>query len=743
MRADSDFLFMRRLINTMSKRILALLLCVVMLVPCFAGCNKKAEGDLGAYITMYLTDEIFDFDPANAYFNQNAINVVSMLFDTLFTLSDSGKVQKSLVKSYKVKEDQKTGDHYMDITLNEAYWSNGIRLSSEDIVFAWKRLLKFTNNYEAASLLYDIKNARAVKEGDETVDDIGIEAVAIDMVRITFEGEIDYDRFLLNLTSVATAPLLETYVSKNEDWAKKPALMATSGAYKLGKINYKEVLDENGKEVKFRDDNAVNKYGEVGTKNSLVKDINYFYLERNVYYYRDTERDAIDKSVSSYRILVDCSKSDEEILADYKDGKIFYMGTIPMSLRDDAFVKENVKISNALSTFTLYLNQNALIDNDGDEETPGEALFANEKVRQALSLAIDREAIAKAVVYADAATGLVCPGVFEGNKYSKKNDFRTVGGALLETSANISAAKSLLNGIDTSKYSFSIAVASYDEENVAIVELVAEAWRELGFNVTVDKRVAIANNDAHKELIGSQNDTPEDVCDDLFIEAYKRGTYEVIAFDYNAFSADAYSMLSNFALSFSGMALTIGQDENGHPTYSSTPNSTGYNNEEYNKLLEAAYYLPYFAAFTEEQLADENFTFLSIYDTHDEFMETYNMVKAVYEANGITPSTKKSDWSKQRALLLHKAEELLMTDLPIIPVVFNKNAVIVSKDLKGVSSNYYVPALFRKTTLKNYTDYTFINERGETTSIFAEFPTIHWDKQGESFETEAPKKDKK
>ncbi len=727
----------------MSKRILALLLCVVMLVPCFAGCKQKAEGDLGAYITMYLTDEIFDFDPANAYFNQNAINVVSMLFDTLFTLSDSGKVQKSLVKSYKVKEDQKSGDHYMDITLNEAYWSNGIRLSSEDIVFAWKRLLKFTNNYEAASLLYDIKNARAVKEGDETVDDIGIEAVAIDMVRITFEGEIDYDQFLLNLTSVATAPLLETYVAKNEDWAKKPALMATSGAYKLGKINYREVLDEDGKEVKYRDDNAVNKYGEVGTKNSLVKDINYFYLERNVYYYRDTERDAIDKSVSSYRILVDCSKSDEEILADYKDGKIFYMGTIPMSLRDDSFVKENVKVSNALSTFTLYLNQNALIDNDGDEETPGEALFANEKVRQALSLAIDREAIAKAIVYAEAATGLVCPGVFEGSKYSKKTDFRSVGGDLLATSANVSAAKELLKGIDTEKYSFTIAVASYDEENVAIVELVAEAWRNLGFNVTVDKRVAIANNDAHKELIGSQNDTPEDVCDDLFIEAYKRGTYEVIAFDYNAFSADAYSMLSNFALSFSGMALTIGQDENGQPTYSSTPNSTGYNNEEYNKLIEAIYYLPYFAAFTEEQLADETFTFLSIYDTHAEFIEAYNMVKAVYEANGITPTTKKSEWSKQKAALLHKAEELLMTDLPVIPVVFNKNAVMVSGDLKGVSSTYYVPAIFRKTTLKNYSDYTFINERGETVSIFAEFPAISWDKQGESYETEAPKKDKK
>ena len=66
----------------MSKRILALLLCAVMLVSCFSGCAKKDEDeDLGAYITMYLTDDIYDFDPANAYYNADTINVIGMLFD--------------------------------------------------------------------------------------------------------------------------------------------------------------------------------------------------------------------------------------------------------------------------------------------------------------------------------------------------------------------------------------------------------------------------------------------------------------------------------------------------------------------------------------------------------------------------------------------------------------------------------------------------------------------------------------
>ena len=53
----------------MMKRLIALLLCLLMCVPMFAGCalefdeknTKKEDDDKGAYITMYLTDEIYDF----------------------------------------------------------------------------------------------------------------------------------------------------------------------------------------------------------------------------------------------------------------------------------------------------------------------------------------------------------------------------------------------------------------------------------------------------------------------------------------------------------------------------------------------------------------------------------------------------------------------------------------------------------------------------------------------------------
>lgn len=855
----------------MSKRIIAILLCVVMLIPCLVACKSKddKDEDPGAYITMYLTDDIYDFDPANAYYNTDTVNVVSLMFDTLFTLNDSGKVKKSLVDDYDFFVDKRTGEHYMELTLKETYWSNGTQLSADDVAFAWRRLLTSTNDFAAASLLYDIKNARAVKEGDVSIDNVGIEAVSVDTLKVTFEDAIDYDQFLLNLTSVATAPLLENYVTKNPDWAKKPSTMVTSGPYKLGKINYAARLDENENEIKAADDYATLSDGSYDTGKSYVtKKINFFYLERNVYYLRDLKRDSIDKSVTNYRILVDCSKTDAEILADYQAGKLFYVGSIPLSLRKDAFVQEEVEVTNALSTFTLYMNQYALV-NDG---ATGSMLFSDANVRKALSLAIDRNAIVNEVVYAQAATGLVCPGVFEGGKIKKGNDFRTVGGNLIAATANTAEAQSLLAaaGIDATKYSFSIKVAAYDEVNVKIAEMVASAWNSLGFTVTVDAMFPIENNDFYKEV----EDTPKDICDDLLIETFQRNEYEVIAFDYSAFSADAYSMLSNFALAFSGMGLNI-TTYNGNTSYLATKNTTGYLSMDYNNMMEAIYYIPYIAdldnstsnylkavktkkpyietaallaqntlalantAKATTEFVAENAETADLYDASvaelnkipsllkqaelelarsysvsgqsfakatevataisnastatataaakvaeyqaakkaassiknptvveaatlatqalNDAVTTvvasadvviaaateaeaaaasadgrtlYEIIAAIYAQNGITPSKKSSDWTAQKAVLLHKAESILMNDMPVIPVIFNQNAVMVSDQLTKVTSTYYLPAYFRKTNLKKYEDYTYVNSKGETVSIFAEFPTIAWDKIG-------------
>ena len=602
----------------MLKRVFACLLCLVTVVTCFAACGSEInEDNPGAHISVYLADQVYDLDPAHAYDNDSALKLASLLFSPLFRLNADGKVEKELVKEYVIKEDPNASEYKMTLTLHDTYWSDGTPVSANDIVFAWKRILEVESTSEAAPLLFQIKNAKDVKAGELSIDALQIYAINTTTLEIFFEEKldekgkpaIDYDGFLRNLTSYALVPLREITVSRTYDWAKKPATMVCSGPFMLRRAIYEE-----GKEMMI--------------------------LERNPYYLRNKEKDSLDKSVIPYRLNIDFSKSDEEIMAAYEAGEIFFVGEIPLSMRAD--YADKATITNALSTHAYYLNENA--------EIKGVKLFAIKGVREALSLAIDREALAQAVVFAEAATALVPSGIL--NNGSAKKDFRTVGGDIIATGADLAAAKAKLSasGVTASDFAFSISVAAYDDVHVMIAEKVAEAWCELGFRVTVNKIDVVVNDD-----LGTTNEVPTDIRDDIFLEKLAENDYQVAAIDLVSYSADAFGMLANFAVGFSGQAMDMGmKDENGQPVYVLPKHGTGYENEEYTALIEKIH---------------------------------------------ATVST------AEQTELLHEAEEMLLADMPIIPILFNKNATLLSKSLSGVDFSYYGTGLFAKAKLKNWKDY--------------------------------------
>ncbi len=519
----------------MLKKILSLSLCLIMLLGVLAGCGKKDENDKGAYIAMYLTDQIYDFDPAHAYGNESALRIVSLMFDNLFVLNEKGQVKKSLAKEYKYTANDNVKEYKMTITLNDTCWSDGIPVSANDVVYSWKRILDVANSFECAALLYDIKNARAAKDGECSIDDVRIYSAGEKQVEIFFEGPINPDQFLYNLTSHALAPLREDIVKSTaveDDWAKKPSAFVGSGPFRL-------------REVSYDSESA-----------GLI-------LERNAYYYRNIEKDDLDKAVTPYRIIVDYTMEAEDIKNAYNAGTIFYVGDVPMELRGEW--KDVAEVKDAMSTHAYYLNENTIIreyNKDefkklsngsailASEDSEGEKLFAIPEVRRALSLAIDREAIANAVVFARAATGLIPYGVFDTNK--AKTSFRDEGGNLIATTANMDAAKAELANanIDASDYMFAISVPAYDEVHLEIASMVQEAWEELGFHVAIYK-VKLTNN---TDLLLSTKEPLDGVKDDIFAQNARAGMYEVAALDIVAYTPDAYSMLAPFAKGFSGGA---------------------------------------------------------------------------------------------------------------------------------------------------------------------------------------------
>ena len=642
----------------MMKRIFALLLCLATVLSALAGCSGKVDEDYkGQAITAYLTTNLYDLDPAHAYYNESSADIVGLMFDTLFTLTEDKKVKNSLVKSYEINEDPINNEYEMSLRLKETKWSDGMYVSADDVVFAWKRLLEVEASYEAASLLFDIKNARAAKEGEKdgepcTVDDVGIYAEEERLVTIQFEGPIDYDQFILNLTSVALAPLREDIVSKSEDWAKKPATMVCSGPFRLARVNLKS-----DPQVKYFDPNAV----QTDIDGALVMGaevtsqvITDFILERNSYYYRNPTEDSLFKSVLPYRLCVDCSLTAEQVKGMYEAGALLYVGDIPLDLRSDEAIAKLADVSDkSMSTNSIYLNQNKIFDN-GTEV--GYALFENEAVRQAVSLVIDREAIVEKLVYAEVATGFVPTGVFASG--SSKKTFREGTDKSYEYLAfNEEKAASLIDGAKSeignpASYTIELVYPIYDEVYKYVAETVVEAWQSLGFTGAVAKGVGtIQNNDYYKFT----DSVPVDICDDLYAEMLRAGSFDAIVLDYCAMSVDPYALLAPFAKKFSGQGMDMSDPDN----YVLPTHITGYDSEDFNEKMEEV--------FAEKDIA-------------------------------------------KRADALYAAEEILMTELPVIPIVFNKRATIMSGDLKKTDSTYYVTTTFTKADVKSYDDYLAAGE---------------------------------
>lgn len=624
------------------KKTLAFLLCLIMILSSFVGCSK--EEDIGKDINIYISEPIYNFDPAEAYKNETALKITSLLYDNLFVLDEKGNVKKSLVKNYKY--DKKTNKMTIELK-DDAFWSDGKQLIANDVMYTWQRILDPSNSFEAAVLLYDIKNAKAVKNGEIkngdaiTLDDIGISALNTFKLEITFENkDVDIDSFLLKLTSAALSPVRADAVGKAEksnDWAKSTSTMVSSGPFRLNIFNYKEaVATETAQTEKSTDsDETDKKDGESKNEIKIITE-QYIVLERNLYYYRDFSKDIINKSVTPNRIIINLinPKNAISVLDKYNSNELYFLGSIPLAERSKHSMKEwedIATVTDAMSTNTLVLNQNRTIN--------GVKLFANANVRKALSLAIDRQAIANAIVFAKPATGIVPNGVFETD--SKKTTFREKADTTLST--DLTEAKSLLNSakIDASKFSFAISVPEYDEVHVKIAEMIAASWNKLGFKVTVNKISVIDNED--KSLISGS--VISGVKDDVFVENLTAGEFDVALFDYVAFSADAFSTLAPFAFGYAGTAT----NQVTSPEFEVKPHISGYNSEAFNNKIAAA----------------------------------------AKETN-----------AKDRAKILHEAEELLMKDLPVIPVVFNQNVVMVNDKLVDVTFDYYQSPNFTKADIK-------------------------------------------
>jgi len=508
------------------KRLLALVLCLLMALSMMAGCEEKDPEDKGAIVRTYMTSKIYNFDPIYAYTDDAATKIMGMIYDGLFTIGSDGKVKKDLCKSYKIIEDKENNVYKMRVTLKKTGWSDGRDVTVDDFIFAWKRILDPEFTCTAAPLLFDIQNAKAYKAGDCSPDDVGLYPIDTKVFEIYFEGPIDYDLFIENLASPFLVPLREDILSKADQWASNVAIMVSNGPFAVRSFTPTEKMA----------------------------------LQRNSYYYRDPLEDDEDVSVTPYRLYIDLRADAKEQMEAYNNGEVFYNSEIALELRKE--YESKAKTVDMQSVHTYYFNTT-------------NPIFASKEVRQALSMALDREAIADIVVFAEPATGLITEGVFNT---SRKNSFREEGGDLINTKGDVEGAKALLKNVKLESKDFTIMVRDNDVD-VAIANYAKGVWKDLGFNVTV-KKMTITKKMTANEY---------EVYVDEFERAFEKGEFDVAAIDLQMYSTDAFGTLANFAVGYSGTALDLTDRDNQNGGWDLKPNVTGYNSEAYNAKIDAAY----------------------------------------------------------------------------------------------------------------------------------------------------------
>jgi len=82
------------------KRIISMALILALLCGVLSACSTLEDGDKGAIIDVYFTDELYNFDPALSYTDDSMVKITALLFEGLTYLDDNGNWKKAIMDKY-------------------------------------------------------------------------------------------------------------------------------------------------------------------------------------------------------------------------------------------------------------------------------------------------------------------------------------------------------------------------------------------------------------------------------------------------------------------------------------------------------------------------------------------------------------------------------------------------------------------------------------------------------------------
>lgn len=419
------------------KALAALLAFSLMLGAGLAGCAGKTETKEGGktaevqmakeqVIKYNLGADPETLDPAKAT-GAPEHTVMNALFEGLTRYDKDGKIGPGMAEKWEISED---GTKYT-FHLRDAKWSNGETVTARDFEYAWLRALDPKTASDYAYQLYYLKNGEEYNSGKITDPaQVGVKAIDDKTLEVTLKAPAPQ---FLGLTAFATLyPVNKKAVEADpEAWFKKAETLVTNGPFKFKSWTPKQQV----------------------------------VVEKNENYW-----DA--QAVKLNQVVFTMVESADTELTMFKTGQIDIANNPPTQELDNLKKDGSLKIGPQLTTYFYRFNVT---------RKP----LDNPKVRKALALAIDREAIVKNVTKAGQtpADGFVPVGFPDA---APGEDFRKVGGSLVKT-FDVEEARKLLAeaGYPEGKGFPELTILYNTSENHQKIALaIQEMWKKnLGINV--------------------------------------------------------------------------------------------------------------------------------------------------------------------------------------------------------------------------------------------------------------------
>ncbi|MFD1957895.1 peptide ABC transporter substrate-binding protein [Paenibacillus thailandensis] len=482
-----------------SKKFAFTLVSVILIFSVIASaCGSNNSGGSGEGTTefrMNIGSEPPTLDPALVQDNVSS-TVVNGLFEGLTRKDAQGNTIPGVAEKWEVSEDGLTYTFH----LRDSKWSNGDAVTAGDFEFAWKRALDPALKPEPSTYayqLYYIKGAEEFNTGKGSVDDVAVKALDEKTLEVTLKSPTPYFE---SLVSFYTYYPVHQSVKDNEAWAADASTIISNGPFKMGDWQKNSSI-------------------------SIVKNENYY------------ATDEIKFTKVTFSEVLDSATELSMYETDQLDWAGKPVGSIPVdqleTLKETH--KDELKIEPSANIYYYLFNTTV-------------EPFNNEKIRKALSMAINRKDIVEKVTKEGQvpAYGLVPPGIHIGDE-----EYRSV-----------------VNG-------------DYFKEDVEEAKkLLAEGLQELGLSEMPTIKLAYNTNDAHKAIaeaiadmwlnnLGVQT-TIENQEWGVFLDNRTALNFEVARAGWGADYNDPMTFIDLF-------------------TSKSGNNNTGYANPEYDALIEKAY----------------------------------------------------------------------------------------------------------------------------------------------------------